>query len=53
MLQDVGVSSQEGKSFSDSSAIEKSKQKQLGAPPISPRLRPKSHFVLPRGKHTA
>ena len=26
MLQDVGVSSQEGKSFSDSSAIEKSKQ---------------------------
>ena len=34
MLQDVGVgvSSQEGKSFSDSSAIEKSKQKQLGFP---------------------
>ena len=32
MLQDVGVSSQEGKSFSASSVIEKSQQKQLGFP---------------------
>ena len=45
ILQDVGMSSQEGKNFSASSATEKSKEKQLGFPGGSVVTNPPAHAV--------
>ena len=45
ILQDVGVSSQDGKNFSASSAIEKSKEQQLGFPEGSVVNNPSANAV--------